>query len=1311
MAEPTLSLKRDDVRTRIALYLGYGVDPNEWEHDQITLIDLCLADGLRKFESPVIEKQPYEWSFRKVQGTLTTVVAQQAYDITQDDFTGILDVMINTAAGGGTPIAMIPVDTLLQKASKEAPANGVPQYAALRKKAGAPSTTQSVRWEVLLFPKPSAIHTIQYTYPFYPDSVSTNTFLSVPAPHSQTVIAAALSVAEQYTRPEETTQRESYQELLAASAAHDQQVGRSMEQTFAYAAPAFGTYSWFARRIGNWLQHGWNQHEWSAAQTEEVDDILQRGLKKFYFPTLGGEPHTWSFLTVSSTIAMVTNQVDYPLPSGFQGILGSLTFKAGSTDKPVTQIPHEELRALRASSDTAGTPQFFAVTPKTTTGSSSQLRQVSLYPKPDSPHNTDDLSFRYTLTPGVLTTTNSYPYGGEAHSECILAACRSVWAQGTENQPGSDESFQMCLAASVAIDRQNEISSRNTTVNVTSPQFGTYLWFTRQVGDWLGFGWNQNEWTESETTRADDVLQRGLNKFYFPMTDHSWSFLTLSDDITMTTNTVDYPLPAGFQGLLGDLTFPANSTFKPVTEVPHDELRSMRASSDTAGTPQFFAITPKTTTGSASQLRQVSLYPKPSSTHNSTDLSFRYTLTPAVLDTSNPHPYGGTAHAETILAACRSVVASGTEAQEMADAAFDKCLAASVQIDRQQEEREKGTSVNVTAPSFGTYLWFTRKIGEWLGFGWNQSEWTESETTRADDILQRGLKCFYFPPPLPVNTDKAAFKPPHRWSFLSLTGTFTMVVGQATYPLPEGFQGVDGDLSYPAGDQNRSIKQITDSDRRGMSSDSNANAVSKYFSVLPQTTTGAANQLRQIVLYPPPSGTQTLTYRSTLTPGVLTSTNPHPYGGTAHAETILAACRYVWAQGTEQEGPAYQSFTQRLSASVETDKSIEGMAVKPWSPTASTYGTYDWLLEEVGDIMGIGANPTTWTHEEERRIDSFVQRGYELFLQPHLASNPRTRHHRWSFLYATETLTTSASYTSGAVTVSSGTVTLAEYTTGTVGASSGTVTLAGGTWPTWAGVAELTISGITYPVSSRTSDTVLELESSAVTFGGGATYSLGGTFPAWAADGDLVIDGSSYEVATRTSGTEVVLVDTSVSVAAETVYSLDRVWYDLPVTMQEIDGPLTYQSGSVTYPNVLERDERYIRMRRQSYPNKGTAQFFALAPKIDTSAGTSWRLTSWPLFDGEYVLTYRYKVKPGVLSTNKYPLGGSQHAETVLASCLALIDPNVYRDEFAMKLESSVAMDQREQSPTSLGVGRDATARYGDWDDWYRRDNHTVTYS
>ena len=115
MAEPTLSLKRDDVRTRIALYLGYGVDPNEWEHDQITLIDLCLADGLRKFESPVIEKQPYEWSFRKVQGTLTTVVAQQAYDITQDDFTGILDVMINTTAGGGTPIAMIPVDTLLQK--------------------------------------------------------------------------------------------------------------------------------------------------------------------------------------------------------------------------------------------------------------------------------------------------------------------------------------------------------------------------------------------------------------------------------------------------------------------------------------------------------------------------------------------------------------------------------------------------------------------------------------------------------------------------------------------------------------------------------------------------------------------------------------------------------------------------------------------------------------------------------------------------------------------------------------------------------------------------------------------------------------------------------------------------------------------------------------------------------------------------------------------------------------------------------------------------------------------------------------------
>jgi hypothetical protein len=64
------------------------------------------------------------------------------------------------------------------------------------------------------------------------------------------------------------------------------------------------------------------------------------------------------------------------------------------------------------------------------------------------------------------------------------------------------------------------------------------------------------------------------------------------------------------------------------------------------------------------------------------------------------------------------------------------------------------------------------------------------------------------------------------------------------------------------------------------------------------------------------------------------------------------------------------------------------------------------------------------------------------------------------------------------------------YTTGTVTIAAGIVTLAGGTWPTWAGNARLTVSGTVYVISTRDSNTQLTLTNLAVNVGAGATFSL-----------------------------------------------------------------------------------------------------------------------------------------------------------------------------------------------------------------------------
>lgn len=56
-------------------------------------------------------------------------------------------------------------------------------------------------------------------------------------------------------------------------------------------------------------------------------------------------------------------------------------------------------------------------------------------------------------------------------------------------------------------------------------------------------------------------------------------------------------------------------------------------------------------------------------------------------------------------------------------------------------------------------------------------------------------------------------------------------------------------------------------------------------------------------------------------------------------------------------------------------------------------------------------------------------------------------------------------------------ITVAPYSTGTVSSSGNTVTLTGGTWPTWAGQGHLKVGENIARVASRTSGTVIELDS------------------------------------------------------------------------------------------------------------------------------------------------------------------------------------------------------------------------------------------
>jgi hypothetical protein len=243
--------------------------------------------------------------------------------------------------------------------------------------------------------------------------------------------------------------------------------------------------------------------------------------------------------------------------------------------------------------------------------------------------------------------------------------------------------------------------------------------------------------------------------------------------------------------------------------------------------------------------------------------------------------------------------------------------------------------------------------------------------------------------------------------------------------------------------------------------------------------------------------------------------------------------------------------------------------------------------------------------------------------------------HDWSFLYPLARLTTSAPYSTGTITVSSGVVTLAG----------------------------------------------------------------GGTFPSWAADGELIpSSGATYTVNTRDSDTQVTLDDTTVTVAAGASYTLTRPTYTLPDDYGGMhEKVLWFRPGSAElYPPVVLISQYDISVRRQQDDVTQRPEFAAERVKPNVAAtGTRYELTFWPIPDAAYTMFYRYVVNPDYLSNDAhYPYGGFQHAETLLGACLTeseayLESGNVQLQRYEKLLARSIKLDARAHSAERLGVDFD----------------------
>ncbi len=318
-------------------------------------------------------------------------------------------------------------------------------------------------------------------------------------------------------------------------------------------------------------------------------------------------------------------------------------------------ISDAELRAKIASDAQSGDPQYCAIRPKTFDPTTGQRYEVEFWPAPDSSRT---LRYDFPILPAVLSVANKYPMGGAQHSETILASCLAVAKRGAEDEAAYIDRYRRRLAASVDLDKRNKIGEVGGAVaDHSSTTLGAvFADLARDVGGERGFGFDPAAYKHDEITRVEMDIQGGLRIFYYPpvlpneRVVHSWSFLKPMVTLSVLSATTDYTLPSDYGGIEGPLYFDDDVGHDPIHMVSPTRLQELRMGlTSSSGHPQYAALRPTKSDGTAIQAWELLLWPSPDKAYT---LHYRTFYIPERLTKTVVYPTGGAPHAETVRMAC-----------------------------------------------------------------------------------------------------------------------------------------------------------------------------------------------------------------------------------------------------------------------------------------------------------------------------------------------------------------------------------------------------------------------------------------------------------------------------------------------------------------------------------------------------------------------------------------------------------------------------------------------------------------------------------
>ena len=211
---------------------------------------------------------------------------------------------------------------------------------------------------------------------------------------------------------------------------------------------------------------------------------------------------------------------------------------------------------------------------------------------------------------------------------------------------------------------------------------------------------------------------------------------------------------------------------------------------------------------------------------------------------------------------------------------------------------------------------FRVEVADFLGLGRNSANWASGtdDYNRLQQIINSGLRRFLYP----LSPEGGI----HEWSFLRQTGTVSALVNDYTYTLGDDVGAVEGDVIHAGNSGYIELRRVTEADIMRMRASTTATGIPRVYATRWMAETGTTGQRLEMILYPTPNGSYTMTYRYKMLPQALnSSTKIYALGSMAHVETILASCKAAAEETMDDTSSLWaRRYAERLAASIALDR-------------------------------------------------------------------------------------------------------------------------------------------------------------------------------------------------------------------------------------------------------------------------------------------------------------------------------------------------------------------------------------------------------